>query len=232
VKRILGIIAFSLCLYSVNAQIYGNSWIRYSQKYYKFPIAKEGVYRIDSTALAAYFNLSTTNPKNFQLFIGGAEQDLYIRGESDNLINKKDYLEFYANTNAIRILDSLLHKGITYLPAPYSGTFNDTIYAFLTLNNSVNNKRYVEETDTTAGSASIEDHFVTERNMFNKSGYTYVDEFPNSFADPNYTQNEGWGTFFTKGGVMIHPFTPLNPYTLTPVTCTWNARSSHQILVY
>ena len=139
-KKIIAIVLFSFMIQSINGQNYSNSWINYSQNYYKFPISKEGIYRIDSTTLSTKFNLNIINPKNFQLFIAGTEHELYIRGESDNKININDYLEFYANTNPMRKPDSSLYKGISYLPAPNNGLFNDTIYAFLTLNNSVANK--------------------------------------------------------------------------------------------
>ena len=60
---------------------YGNEWIDYSQKYYEIPIVETGVYRIDSTTLAAVLaqtgdDLSAIDPRNLQLI--GRDQELYL----------------------------------------------------------------------------------------------------------------------------------------------------------
>ena len=69
------------------AQKYGNEWIRFSQQYHKIPIAKAGVYRLDSLTLSKYYTLGSLNPINFQVFIKGQEQFLYIKGEGDGVFN-------------------------------------------------------------------------------------------------------------------------------------------------
>jgi hypothetical protein len=117
---------------SLKAQVYSNEWINFSNKHYKFPIGKTGFYRIDSLALAnSGINVSSLNPKNFQLFIKGKEVPLFIYGESDNMLNDTDYVEFYAERNDGQF-DSSLYYNITYLPNRYVSLFNDTIYGFLT----------------------------------------------------------------------------------------------------
>ena len=77
-KKLLAISIFCFVAITIKAQNYGNGWINYSQQYIKFPIAKEGIYRIDSATLSNYFNLNTINPKNFQLIIKGKENHLFI----------------------------------------------------------------------------------------------------------------------------------------------------------
>ena len=141
---------------------YGNEWINYSQNYFKFPIYKEGIYRIDSTTLAQQFNLSTVNPKNFQLFIKGKEQFLFVKGDADNKINTNDFIEFYASP-AMSDVDSLVYSHIKYLPNRYAPMFNDTIFAFLTLNNSINNSRYSLEIDTNSVLFPSANYFYNEK---------------------------------------------------------------------
>ena len=213
-KKLLAISIFCFVAITIKAQNYGNGWINYSQQYYKFPISKEGIYRIDSTTLSNYFNLSTLNPKNFQLIIKGKENHLFINGENDNKINIGDYLEFYGSPK-MGDIDSLIYTGIGYLPNPYAPIFNDTIYGFLTINNLTSNKRYILETDTNSASYPTGNYFYSEKIYSPITNYNTVNEYASDASDPRYTQAEGRGTAFYTGGNVTTNFTNLNTYTTT-----------------
>jgi hypothetical protein len=220
VRQLLYIILFFVLVFNTSAQ-YGNEWVNHSQQYYKFPITKEGIYRIDSATLAQRYNLSSINPKNFQLFFGGKEQHLYIKGEADNLINTGDYIEFYLNPQKVNAtIDSLLYSQINYLPNPYKAIFNDTVFAFLTLNNSITNKRFVIETDTTWASYSPTNYFYSEKIFSSPNAYNFVQEYPFDVSDARYTQAEGWGFNIAKGANANSSFGNLNSYTTSPLTCS------------
>ena len=134
IKRL---VVLCLLLFTVKvgeAQTYGNEWINYSQNYYKIKIAQNGIYRIDSATLAAAgIPLTSINPKNFQLFNKGVQQNIYIQGESDNVFNSTDYIEFYAQKND-GAMDSLLYINTLFIPNPYYSLINDTAVYFLTWN--------------------------------------------------------------------------------------------------
>lgn len=213
-RRLSAIIILWCVACSLKAQTYGNEWIRHQQQYFKFPVHKEGIYRIDSAVLSTYFNLSSVNPKNFQLFIKGREQFLFVNGEGDNQVNTGDYLEFYANPR-MGDVDSMAYTGISYVPNPYAGIFNDTLYGFLTLNTSVSNKRYVPETDTASALYPAADHVYHEKIFSYAPHYNYVQEYDFDVSDPHYTQAEGRGFSFNKGGVIASTFSNLNNYTLS-----------------
>lgn len=241
-KKLLAIIALCLIAITGKTQVYGNSWINFSQQYLKFPITKEGIYRIDSATLSNHYNLSTLNPQNLQLFIKGKEQYLFINGESDNKINTGDYLEFYANP-LMGDVDSLIYWNIKYIPNPYVSIFNDTVYAFLTVNNSIANKRYQIETDTNSVLYPIADHFYTERIFKLKNGYNKVYEYSFEASDPRYTQAEGFGYEFTKGNSAITNFGNLNSYSTVSLPCylslnfsgasvNYSSLNDHQIQTY
>ena len=234
------VIVFFLAL-AAKGQTYGNGWINFSQRYHKFPIFKEGIYRLDSATLAQYYNLATINPKNFQIFLKGKEQRLYIQGEADNQINTGDYIEFYASTYQGDI-DSLVYNDITYVPNPYNPLFNDTLYAFITLNTSFTNNRYVLETDTNAAAYPTSDYFYHEQVYLYPSSYNSVDEFSQT-SDPRYTQAEGFGIPFDKGTSVTTGFSSLNTYTASAknfyVTLNYSGNSlranslpDHQIETY
>jgi hypothetical protein len=218
-------LVLALLVGSLAAQNYGNSWIRFSQTYFKFPITKTGIYRIDSAVLSTKFNIQTLNPKNLQLFIKGKEQPLYIFGESDNKINLNDYVEFYAS-HLRRDYDSLLYSQINYLPSPYIPVFNDTIYGFLTVNASLNNLRYTEESDSTIANYPLADHYYSELVYSPPSVYNAAPEIQNKLGDPRYTQAEGPGFNFIKGATVTSNFSNLSPYVATPKTCYFQVNYS------
>ncbi len=211
-KRLAAIIVLWFVALPFNAQTYGNEWISYAQQYFKFPVYKEGVYRIDSATLSTHFNLATVNPKNFQLFIKGREQFIYISGEADNQVNQGDYIEFYADAG-MREADSLVYTGISYLPNPYAAIFNDTLYAFLTLSSSAGNKRYSLETDTSSAAYPAADYVYNEKIFAQGPNYNYVQEYDFNVSDPHYTQAEGRGVIFAKGSTAASGFNLLNTYT-------------------
>ena len=202
--------------FTIKAQNYGNEWINFSQQYFKIPIDREGVYRIDSTTLAAYYDLSSTNPRNFQLFLKGKEQHLYITGEADGKINIHDYVEFYASP-FMGDIDSLLYTNIKYMPNPFVPIYSDTLYAFLTLNSLLTNKRFVLETDTASAIYPAEDHFYTEKIFTGFTAYNAVGEYAEGSSDPHLTQAEGKGLNYIPGFVYTTPVSNLNTYTNAPL---------------
>lgn len=229
-NRLSHIILFLILAISLKAQMYNNEWINFSNKYYKFPIAKTGFYRLDSLALAnSGVNVSSLNPKNFQLFLKGREVPLFIKGESDNMLNDTDYVEFYAEIND-GSFDSSLYYNITYVPNPYVSLFNDTIYAFLTLNNSGPNKRVIQETDTVVSTYTPAPYFYTERIYTGKNEYNAVEEYYSGTSDPRYTQAEGLGYQIIQGQTFNTNINPANIYTQTalPVQVNINFSGSTQ----
>lgn len=164
-----------LLFLSVNlfAQPYNNGWINYSQQYYKFKIAENGLYRIDSLTLVnAGVPLNSIDPRNIQLFARGQEIPLFINGENDGVLNTSDYLEFYAQKND-GWFDEGFYGGASNHPNPYYSLINDTISYFLTWNNSTTNLRYIIENDTNYTSYTPAAYFEKEVvNVYSSSYFT------------------------------------------------------------
>ena len=182
------------------SQPYYNSWINYSQQYYKFKIAQTGIYRIDSTVLAnAGIPLSSINPKNFQLFARGVEIPVYIEGESDGSFDGTDFIEFYGQYND-GWLDDPLYGGAANHANPYYSLFNDTINYYLTWNNSTTNNRLIQETDTAFSSYTPINYFNKEEIQYYSTGYSaggnyyYYDGETNSVGNTlfGFAPTEGW----------------------------------------
>lgn len=140
-KKFYHLIFLLLLTLGAAAQPYGNEWINYSQQYYKFPITKAGVYRIDSTAMAnAGINTVGLNPQNFQIFGRSEQLNVFVKGEDDGTFNNGDYIEFYAEGND-GWLDSLIYAPGQKQANPYWSLFTDTAYYYLSWNTAGGNQR-------------------------------------------------------------------------------------------
>lgn len=226
IKRLFIICFLLTCLFNGSAQQYGNEWINYSQTYYKLSIPKTGLYRIDSVTLSnSGIPISLINPKNFQLFIKGQEQYIYINGENDGVFNTNDYIEFYAEKNN-GITDSSAYMGINRLPNPYYALFNDTNYAFITWNNSLVNKRVTVETDVNYASYTPSNYFYSEKVHTSNSNYSVGEKFFEGINDPRYVTGEGYGFSLPKGSIIQTTFGNLNIYQSPSLPCIIKASYS------
>jgi len=209
------------------AQPYWNEWINFSQKYYKIPVSQNGIYRLDAVTLAnAGISLTSTDPRNFQLFFRGEEQHIYVAGESDGIFNASDYIEFYGRKND-GSLDSILYKGDLYnkpvrQPNPYYSLFNDTSAYFLTWNNSISNKRIVFLPDTVFSTAPVAtNYFMKEEIVENHTTYYYGKSTSTNINFPEYHEVEGWaGTNFYQGASHVTTFNTTNIYSAGPNATT------------
>ncbi|MFL5765341.1 MAG: C25 family cysteine peptidase [Bacteroidia bacterium] len=191
IRRLLVSCCMLLTVTVVRAQ-YGNEWINYSQNYYKIKIAQDGIYRIDSAALASSgIPLSTINPKNFQLFCKGKQQFIYIQGESDNVFNSGDFIEFYGQKND-GSLDSLLYFNTSFIPNPYYSQINDTAVYFLTWNSSTSNNRMQQDNDFSYSSYLPDNYFIKDEIQEFHDGYYEGETDGVGGTDSRYTKAEGW----------------------------------------
>ena len=213
---------FLVCFFSsvlCTAQTYWNEWINFSQKYYKIPVSQNGIFRVDSTTLAkAGIPLSIVDPRTIQIFFRGQEQYIYIKGESDGILNSSDYIEFYGKKND-GTLDSTLYKGDLYnnpvrQPNPYYSLFNDTSAYFLTWNNSTSNKRISLALDTAFSSFSPTSYFMKENSIINGSYYYYGATSAANIYFPGYDEVEGWsGSDLYQGGKYTATFNTSNLFS-------------------
>ncbi len=194
-----------------------NSWITYSQYYYKIKVAKDGIYRIDSATLAAAgIPLTIVNPQDFQLFFHGQEQYIYVKGQANGVFNGpksgNDYIEFYGQHNTGSLIkndavvsDSMLYAGITSfpdsgikaVPNPYYSMFNDTSTYYLTWGNSVSFHRMTPvQPDTTFSSNTPFPYFIAQSINFGNVSYCAGTRLDlgggDEINDPRYTSSVGW----------------------------------------
>jgi len=196
-KKLLPYI-FILFVNSLFAQNYSNSWINFNQKYFKFPISEEGIYRIDRDYLVSIdAEFASINPKNLQIFARGKEQYILVSGENDFTFDSGDYIEFYAKPNNAW-LDTGMFANPSFLANPHYSYINDTINYFLTWKVSPTQKlRLNIETDTVFSSYPRIDYCV--KNTVNQ----FTELYYYAAANPRYTQGEGW--FDAHSFIQEHP---------------------------
>jgi len=195
-----------ILLFSVNAfaQNYGNEWINYNQSYYKFPIAKDGIYRISYSQLqSAGVPLQNINsPKNMQIFGRGQEIHIYVKNENTGVFSPSDYIEFYAEHND-GWYDSALYQNPNQQPNTSYSLFTDTAFYYFTWNSSYNNARLTISNDVNYASYTESNYFLYDSKLFFKYEYMDGDKLPyfsNYIADPEYVNGEGWYDYAIKIG--------------------------------
>ncbi|MGB3077847.1 MAG: C25 family cysteine peptidase, partial [Saprospiraceae bacterium] len=76
----------------------GNEWIRYGQKYYKFSVDQDGVYRISKATLqSAGISDALATGANFRIYNKGKQVPLFV--STDAQFSDADFIEFYGYRN-------------------------------------------------------------------------------------------------------------------------------------
>ena len=181
------------------SQPYWNEWISFSQKYYRIPVAANGMYRLNNADLLNAGIPSTIDSRTFQIFFRGQEQYIYVQDvNSNNLLDGNEYIEFYGQKND-GSLDSTLYKNVLYdqpvrQPNPYYSLFNDTSVYFLTWNTSTANHRIKDTSDTNFSVYQPTNYFMKEDVVENHADYYYGHSTATNINFPEYHEVEGWAS--------------------------------------
>src|SRR4051812_7991067 len=99
-KKLYTLLLFSIFSFAALSQTYENSWINYSQEYYKIKVWQDGIHRIYNT-IAGTIPFSNWKAANIQLYHNGVEQFIYVYDKNQNGIidGSEDYIEYYGEKN-------------------------------------------------------------------------------------------------------------------------------------
>ncbi len=169
-----------------------NSWIDFSQTYYKIPVSKEGIYKLMYSDLeAAGFPVGSVDPRRMQIFHRGIEQAIYVQGQADATLNNGDYLEFYGQRND-GTRDANLYKPSSLQPHPYYNIYTDTSAYFLTWNFTTQGKRMASFSEVNVLNIPKET-FHTEEKLI-----VFTDQYSGGYTQSDvlqytqFDQGEGW----------------------------------------
>ncbi|MBK9524690.1 MAG: hypothetical protein IPO39_07995 [Bacteroidetes bacterium] len=210
-KRILLTFLLSSCASLLLAQPYENSWINYSQPYYKFKISQEGIYRINrQTLLFAGVQVTGSDPRKIQIFHNGVEQFIYIEGENDGVFDAADFIEFYADKND-GSLDSKLYADPSWQPTPNYSLFTDTAVYFLTISSTSNGKRLTSVNDNNFSAYSPSPYFIKDSyqdpTTQGQAGRYIGYNRGMTSTSIEYTESEGWCDVFGNYSAGNYPLT-------------------------
>lgn len=206
------LIFFTSFLFS---QTYFNEWIDYNKKYYKIPIAENGIYKITYQDLlnSGIFNYAF-DPRNIQIYQNGIEKHIYVYGENDGVFNQNDYILFYASKNNGSI-DSAMFDDISSQTNKYYSFITDTSAVFLTFNSSLNNNRLVVENDTNYSSYSAQNY------IFKNIHQDYVSSYYFGETSTRLTNSEGWfDPYYTIGSSKTKTISIPEIYTISAINST------------
>lgn len=188
----LYLFVFLLIASGSQAQPFGNEWIDYDQKYYKFSIAEDGVYRITFNDLAnAGIPISGIAPENIQLFAAKEEIPIYIEGGDDGFFNSTDFIEFIGRKND-GSLDTPLYDTPSDQPNPYYSLYNDTLSYYLTWNETGNNLRFQVNDLSNLSTYTPREYLWKRLRRVYSNGYYEGQLDAIGISVPFYTKGEGW----------------------------------------
>ncbi|HNL29849.1 MAG TPA: C25 family cysteine peptidase [Saprospiraceae bacterium] len=189
---------FTLTAQMVTGQdtLYGNEWIKPGKEYYKFPVFQDRIYRIPYAVLqAAGVPVNSVQGKNFQLYRMGKEVSIFTT--TDSLLSENDYIEFYGQQMRSEIDKFLYNNPEKDLLNPEYSLINDTIYYFLTWENTASVNRLISiPNNINQPGKLIEDVFTTSVFSFPNSRIKAGDADAGIFS--SFDTGEGYGTGVSK----------------------------------
>lgn len=194
-KRICLIVTFLWMYCSVVFGQYNNSWIDYSQKYYRIPVTSEGIYKVTYADLVSNgISVGDFDHRNLQIIHNGEILPIFMSAQPDGIFRATDYFEFYAEGGNTGWLD----KDIYYSGEPFNpalSLYNDTAAYFLTIANTLESPRY----DTVR--ATNYNDYTTLSYCLRTVRANYSSTFNETKASPYIMPAEGWcDNYFDMGG--------------------------------
>ncbi len=188
---ILLALSLTFIFFEVNAQTYGNEWLKKDIIYYKIAVAQNGISKITGQELIASFNeISGVDPAFLHLHHFGQEIPIYLINNSLPTFDPTDELYFYVEKNA-GILDKSLYSSSSAQAHNHYSFYTDTAYYFLSVDNSAQGIRF-QKTNETNINATPELSFNYESFQFYTENYATGRGYAGKGNLSEYTIGEGY----------------------------------------
>lgn len=191
-KRLLYITTIFFTCFTSYSQNYGNEWIDYSQKYYKFPVFTTGLYKIDYNFLISNsIPISGVTSSQFQIFGRDKEVPLYMVDNGDNSFDPGDYFLFVADKND-GWLDSVMYYDPSRMANPGYSLISDTNYYYFSWKTSGTGLRFQAEPDQNF-SLYTPAPYVIANSVISSSGMYVEGKVEDHASGSIYADGEGYG---------------------------------------
>jgi len=165
--------------------LYGNEWINYDQPYYKIPIAKDGLYKLDVNALqAAGVSLDGVTANQLRLLHMGVEVPIHV--STDGALVGGDFLLFWGKQNRGDFDAFLFEDAEENQLNPQYSLVTDTSAYYLTWGSTNASTRW-ETLETDLTNAPPREQWVWQR-----TGEIFTEKFMK-----NYTRRSGITIYFS-----------------------------------
>lgn len=218
-RNILLLLLVALAGLNANAQKYGNEWIDYSAKHYKFKLVTEGLHRISqSTLVNNGIPAETLIGSQFRLFRNGVEVPIYV--STNDLFGFADFIEFYGRPND-GLLETELYLTPFFQPNDNASNFTDSSTYFLAITNNSLGKKMEPKSFTLENLPAKEVFYWHESRIQNVRSF-YAGENPNQpldyVFDSNFDVGEGFGSipFVPTSGTVSYNLPTSNAYRTGP----------------
>ncbi len=206
-------------LLAITAQAqFNNNWIKYNKTYYKFKVAKDGLYRINQATLAAA-GLGNVSAQDFQLWRNGEEVTIFT-SISQGIFGVNDYIEFWGLMNDGK-RDRELYRNPDFQLNNKFSLETDTATYFLTTNSGQPNLRYSLNANPVQNNVlPPDDYFMrtVEANFKNTINQGFANNsFTTYIYSSSYDIGEGWTTKdISPGAPLKNTFNNLNVFAGGP----------------
>lgn len=172
------------------------SWINFSQTYYKLSTAQDAIYRVTyNDLLAAGVPVNAIDPRVIQVFHRGSEQAIlfqHAQTPPDGKFDSNEFFEFYGRRND-GTRDGALYKPATLQPHKLYNLFSDTTAFFLTWNLlPVQGKRMSTYSEVNTSALVAEPFQRSEAVQVQTSDYSGGVTVADVLQYTHFDQGEGW----------------------------------------
>lgn len=165
--------------------LYGNEWINYDQSYFKIPVAKDGLYRIDAQVLqSAGISISGFSANQLRLYHMGKEVPIHV--STGGMLSDNDFLLFWGKQNKGEFDTYLFEDPAEHQLNPLYSLVTDTSAYYLTWSSTSSSTR-LETLNTDLTNAPEQEAWVWQQ-----AGEVFTEKFMK-----NYTRRSGITIYFS-----------------------------------
>jgi hypothetical protein len=168
------------------------NWFNLTRPYVKIGVGGEGLFKIYKGDLIKLgVDTLSINPKTFQLFESGIEQNIYVNNEASGIFSDSDFVEFFGTRNFSKISPKILNTDNEDYNE-YLNRYTDTTFYFLTWG-SANGKRAYSISNPASGISDTLKYFSSVIHKEPNYMLQYLnsnDEVANQTS--NWHKNKSW----------------------------------------